>query len=523
MPTSPDLVVRVSTNISALQDGMSKSAAEVQKLGDAAKTATNPFSNLHAAAEKFDGVLAVGGVHIREELHGLADLGDAAGKSAGQIGALGTAGLVLGAGIAGWKVGRMIADFFGLDESIGKATASLLGYGDVAAQVAGAKQDSINLAIKRGADAAISYAEALRFNLDWVKHHTEGLEKSIKAHEEWAAAMVEVNAAGKGWQGTLQTIDGETVNAIRYYLEAGVSQGALAKAYALTDVQVKAVVSSMDAEKQTLKEKIEFEAVWAKFHVDTLTMAAEHERQWAAESKRILDLRNKAVMDGFSAIRTEEQRLHDFEDQTWMDATSFQVKKVWELADQKIKSFQGTDEQRAKFASITLQAASAEADRLYEIDAEMADKTKAKLDEVAGKIQEVAKLSAGVLSGDIAKAYGAQYGASLDQLALTPGSSIGFGKGPGVQSTQSVFDMRAPGRASGGDVMAGRPYWVGERGPELMVPSTSGTIVPNGGAGNTHIHIYVTQPLGTPQQIADVVGPALLAKWRGQGGRTVSA
>ena len=35
-------------------------------------------------------------------------------------------------------------------------------------------------------------------------------------------------------------------------------------------------------------------------------------------------------------------------------------------------------------------------------------------------------------------------------------------------------------RALGGPVMAGRPYLVGERGPELMVPRQAGTIVPNG-------------------------------------------
>ncbi len=38
----------------------------------------------------------------------------------------------------------------------------------------------------------------------------------------------------------------------------------------------------------------------------------------------------------------------------------------------------------------------------------------------------------------------------------------------------------APGRAAGGPVTAGRPYLVGERGPELMVPNTSGSVIPNG-------------------------------------------
>lgn len=37
-----------------------------------------------------------------------------------------------------------------------------------------------------------------------------------------------------------------------------------------------------------------------------------------------------------------------------------------------------------------------------------------------------------------------------------------------------------PGRAAGGPVNANTPYMVGERGPELFVPSSSGNIMPNG-------------------------------------------
>ena len=40
--------------------------------------------------------------------------------------------------------------------------------------------------------------------------------------------------------------------------------------------------------------------------------------------------------------------------------------------------------------------------------------------------------------------------------------------------------IAAPGRAVGGDVTGGRPYVVGERGPELFIPQANGVIVPNG-------------------------------------------
>jgi phage-related minor tail protein len=50
-----------------------------------------------------------------------------------------------------------------------------------------------------------------------------------------------------------------------------------------------------------------------------------------------------------------------------------------------------------------------------------------------------------------------------------------------------------PGRAIGGPVSAGSPYMVGERGPEMFIPATAGSITPNnklgggGGGSNTYI------------------------------------
>lgn len=55
-------------------------------------------------------------------------------------------------------------------------------------------------------------------------------------------------------------------------------------------------------------------------------------------------------------------------------------------------------------------------------------------------------------------------------------------------SQEGGFFSRIFGKAGGGNVMSNRPYMVGERGPELMVPSSSGRIIPNSklrGAGVT--------------------------------------
>jgi hypothetical protein len=47
----------------------------------------------------------------------------------------------------------------------------------------------------------------------------------------------------------------------------------------------------------------------------------------------------------------------------------------------------------------------------------------------------------------------------------------------------AITGIPMTGKAIGGSVQSGQPYMVGERGPEMFVPSRSGSIVPNGGTG----------------------------------------
>lgn len=60
-------------------------------------------------------------------------------------------------------------------------------------------------------------------------------------------------------------------------------------------------------------------------------------------------------------------------------------------------------------------------------------------------------------------------------LGLQLGSIGAFGS----KIASRINASGIPGRAMGGPVIGGRPYLVGERGPELVVPRHSGTVVPN--------------------------------------------
>ena len=79
---------------------------------------------------------------------------------------------------------------------------------------------------------------------------------------------------------------------------------------------------------------------------------------------------------------------------------------------------------------------------------------------------------------------------------------------PVVEGIGGVISSAFGGfRAAGGSVSAGTPYVVGERGAELFVPSSNGTIVPNGGMGGT-INITVNGAIdaeGTARTIVDVL------------------
>jgi len=77
----------------------------------------------------------------------------------------------------------------------------------------------------------------------------------------------------------------------------------------------------------------------------------------------------------------------------------------------------------------------------------------------------------------------------LDEIAASGlrsalGSSGGGSGGlAGLGATLLTSVLGLPGRATGGPVAPGRAYMVGERGPEMFVPTTSGQVVPHGGGG----------------------------------------
>lgn len=119
---------------------------------------------------------------------------------------------------------------------------------------------------------------------------------------------------------------------------------------------------------------------------------------------------------------------------------------------------------------------------------------------VTGKLgfEDLKRLALAVLA-DIARS-AIQNG--IGALLGGGGSSQGGGGGGLLALVQGLFG--APGRATGGPVTAGRAYRVGERGPELFVPTASGRIEAAGVAvRNIAITVNVRgETAGEPARLA---------------------
>lgn len=74
------------------------------------------------------------------------------------------------------------------------------------------------------------------------------------------------------------------------------------------------------------------------------------------------------------------------------------------------------------------------------------------------------------------------------------GASGGVGGGLlGIGTSLLGSILGLPGRATGGPVAPGRGYMVGERGPELFVPTSAGRVEPNGGgASGRDVRVAIT-------------------------------
>lgn len=353
------------------------------------------------------------------------------------------------------------------------------------------------------------------------------LDEIIGKSDAWAqetkavqGAMVELDSAGKGWQGTLNTINGDVVEAIKWYLEAGVSQNALAIAFGLTAVQVKAVDSAM-------KDGMATQKVWTDFEKESHKLFLDHWKEEEDAKKKQTAAVNKDVIDGNAQIMAAEAELRDLKMKDSLDTTSYQILKIWEKADAEIAAFKGTKEQAERHKAAVTQLAEEQVNAIqYAAETSIDHVAKHGVEVVGAAASQLQSLVGGIkMPGmGIESAGGLKYLTlpngtrveigphgelpdNIDDLIMgRTGMSSGYGNQPRIGTGYDA-------RAEGGSVTSGTPYLVGERGPELFVPTASGAIVPNGGGGgvtqNVVIHVN-----GTAADVARQVAAELMRTLR---------
>lgn len=142
--------------------GMEKGAAKVEAaLDDMSEGSVPPINSLRDSVGQVDQVLAASGVNVGKYARAVFEIGEMAGKTVSQIGFLAAGASAFGALMAGYQFGTWIAGWTGLAEAVDKYVVS---HSKLPGEIAAAQQDTINLAIRNGASATISYTEAIEFN-----------------------------------------------------------------------------------------------------------------------------------------------------------------------------------------------------------------------------------------------------------------------------------------------------------------------------------------------------------------------
>ncbi len=258
-------------------------------------------------------------------------------------------------------------------------------------------------------------------------------------------------------------------------------QGRLDAASAKVKTITDSVATSTD--KKTASDKAAGEAI--KAHNDSLKNLYDTENS-VLDSSLSLDEQNHKLIDTF----------HKFDDaQKLMIASGGKNNDINEQAIQANYDLQhgiiGAGEAAKKAAEDQQRLANAQHHVATETGVATAGHT-AEIGELESLKLTFPKLSP-IIDGYINKLGGIQRDITTNVHFNVPDLSV----------IRTFFPGLSGHRAAGGPVSAGQSYMVGERGPELFTPHTSGSISPNGSGGNNfYISVAGGNPRDTINQIA---------------------
>lgn len=488
VPPSIDMLAgatsRAKIENDKLLDSIGASGGRMSGLSDASVKTTGSMNGLTTVYHQFDGVLQSVGINIGPQVKGIEDIANAATGASGKIGGLASAGLVLGTGIAAWGITRAIMEFLDLDKSVEKAWRTLLGYGDAAAEVAGAKQDVINRAIANGAKETISYKDAIQFNIDAVK-------KNADAHIDWSQKLSDAQREVRN----------------------------------LTDAQKNDITIAQEAGAST-------EKLTNKFHIsaEALKILAAQQRDAAAatdEHRQKMEALDKAYDKLMSDTKNANQLAIMEADSARMAAE--QLQKKWEVTG-RVKD--------AIFASAEASNAAAKFEQAFVSEQQTIDAENARLIASHAQVGETAK-AGGKTAVDAAQQTTQAYAGVAQQITLTgdaikeyinlmrytaQANAILQGDGNSLFTTQSQRERVAaiPSFASGVENFAGGVALVHK--DEALVNLPSGTsVIPAAGVGGAgrggglSVSIVANTIVSTREEISEMIRHGIADFYRATG------
>ena len=452
-------VVEADTTLAAMSTTAGRTSGEVTKLSGVATSSVGPFNTLRGSLNQFDGALSAMGVKLGPEIRALGEFGDVAGKSAKDVGLLGTAGLAFAAAMGGWKIGRLIAEFFDLDTKIANTTARLLGYGNVGAQTAGAVQDTINLAISRGASTMVTYSEAIQHNSTFIKNR-QGVVKAAADEEKGiadarAAWLRKAQADEEAAAQKLATLRGHL-----FGTELVTKANEYAKALGGVDN-----ISKLMPAAQAELNKI-FGAAY-----DALVKAG----QGASAAATQFDVLRTATTN-WTAINASIAAMPD------------------PFAKQLQERRQGIRD--TEVAIMNQNAGLSASERYWAHAGEIADAEMSKAASAVASVGPAAAAAAGSMQQSFSFAFSGirmDADATAKRVAmLNSDADINLRRG-GIAAELGFWQRRSAQRlandlpefANGVTNFSGGPAWVGERGPEIVNLPRGSSVTPNGGGGVT--------------------------------------
>jgi len=204
-----------------------KSVTKLKGLEGASAQTNSAMGDFSEGLGVADKTLNALGVHIGPQIQAVRELGNVAGLTFEKLGLWGSLGAIGTAFAAGWQVGKWIDDWTGFSTAVGDATAAVLGFGDVAAQRAGAGMDVLTRATQIAGREIKDFDTAMQIIKQHNKEVAESFNTGAQRIADWnreiaahKADMPQITAELKNHSSTVQQLAqhyGISREAIEYY------------------------------------------------------------------------------------------------------------------------------------------------------------------------------------------------------------------------------------------------------------------------------------------------------------------